>query len=135
MLCANSQTRLRVTAGLGLLALGLGVGCAPTEQAPFSAQVQTTSPASTLVFSSAPVRNWHASNPGEPGVGLIAADRYEFSRNDARLTPQTATPGRTPRAILAMAAALNPLTQACSPGIFACFTIGNRCTKGCADSA
>lgn len=92
MLCANSQTRLRVTAALGLLALGLGVGCAPTEQAPFSAQVQTTSPASTLVFSSAPVRNWHASNAGEPGVGLIAADRYEFSRNDARLTPQTRGP-------------------------------------------
>ncbi len=41
---------------------------------------------------SAPVRNWHASNTGEPGVGLIAADRYEFSRNDARLTPQTRGP-------------------------------------------
>jgi len=92
MLCANSQTRLRVLAGLGLLALGVGVGCARTPEAPFTAEVRTTAPASTMVFSSAPVRNWHASNTGEPGVGLIAADRYEFSRNDARLTPQTRGP-------------------------------------------
>jgi hypothetical protein len=49
--------------------------------------VSQVSQASTLVFSSQPVQNWHARNAGEPGVGLIEADRFEFSRNDARLTP------------------------------------------------
>lgn len=92
MLCANTQTRLRVLAGCGLLALGFGFGCARTQEVPFAAEVRTTAPASTLVFSSAPVRNWHASNAGEPGVGLIAADRYEFSRNDARLSPLSRGP-------------------------------------------
>ena len=89
---ARSKTRRRLIGTLGLLGLGLGVGCAQKVEPPFAAEVRTAAPSPALVFSSAPVRTWHTANAGEPGVGLIAADRYEFSRNDSRLTPVSRGP-------------------------------------------
>lgn len=92
MICANTHTRLRIAAALGSAVLALCAGCASRTPAPQTVELSTVSSPSALVFSSEPVRNWHASNAGEQGVGLIAADRFEYSRNDARLTPASRAP-------------------------------------------
>lgn len=92
MNCAKPKTRLRLGATLALAGTILAIGCAPSETAPFSAPVSQISSPNSLVFSSRPVRNWHASNAGKPGVGLIEADRYEYSRSDSRLSPSSRAP-------------------------------------------
>jgi hypothetical protein len=91
MNCAIPHTRLRISAALALAAVAIATGCTTTAP-PLTAPVTTASGSASLVFSSEPVRNWHASNADQPGVGLIAADRYEYARNDARLSPGSRGP-------------------------------------------
>ncbi len=92
MNCAKTHSGLRI---LGTLALGgaaLSIGCTGQGESADSYAVYTTSEPTALVFSSQPVREWHEARAGDPGVGVIPADRYEFTRNDARLTPATRGP-------------------------------------------
>ncbi len=92
MFCAKSKTGLRLSAALCLAGTLLAVGCARHDPAPFTAPVTQLSSPDSLVFSSQPVRAWHASNAGQPGVGLIEADRFEYARNDSLLSPSSRAP-------------------------------------------
>ncbi|MFU8829275.1 MAG: hypothetical protein ACNA8P_07560 [Phycisphaerales bacterium] len=61
------------------------------QQAPVGS-VSTVAPSNALVFSSSSVRSWHTERAGEPGIGFIEADRFEFARNDSRLAPASRGP-------------------------------------------
>lgn len=94
MFCAKYRFGILLSA---VMACGLG-GCAQSPAQVSSGErnrlgeVTTRANAATLVFSGAEVRNWHAQNAAQPGVGIVEADRFEFSRNDQRLSPTSRGP-------------------------------------------